>query len=78
MAGEPDRGGSGGGAGVAWSVLGTLIAGLVAWGGIGYLIDRLTGLRAVFLPIGLLVGAAGALWLILIRYGRNRDEGDRG
>ena len=78
MAGKPDRGGDSGGAGVAWSVLGTLIAGLVAWGGVGYLLDRLLGFRALFLPIGLLVGAAGALWLIVIKYGRTRDEGDHG
>ena len=78
MAGQPDRGEGSGGAGVAWSVLGTLIAGLVAWGGIGYLLDRLLGFRALFLPIGLLVGAAGALWLIVIKYGRTRDEGDHG
>lgn len=70
MAGEPGGGGGRGDAGVAWTVLGLLIAGLVVWGGVGYLLDRWLGLHALFLPIGLLVGAAGAIWLILIRLGR--------
>ena len=74
MAGKPDRGGDRGDAGVAWSVLGLLLAGLAAWGGVGYLLDRWLGFRALFLPIGLLVGAAGAIWLIILRYGRSDDE----
>jgi F0F1-type ATP synthase assembly protein I len=74
MAGEPGGGGDRGDAGVAWSVLGLLLSGLAVWGGVGYLLDRWLGFHALFLPIGLLVGAGGALWLILIRYGRN-DHG---
>jgi hypothetical protein len=74
MAGEPGSGGDRGDAGVAWSVLGLLLGGLAAWGGVGYLLDRWLGFRGLFLPIGLLVGVAGAIWLILIRYGRN-DHG---
>ena len=70
MAGEPDRG-DWGGAGIGWSALATLLGGLLAWGGIGHLLDRLFGFHALFLPIGLVVGAVGATWLVVVRYGRN-------
>ena len=73
MAAKPDGGGWGD-QGAPYTVLGLLVGGLVAWGGIGFLLDRLFGFRALFLPIGLLLGMAGALWLILLRYGKNRDD----
>jgi hypothetical protein len=72
MAGRPG-GGDWGDPGAAYVVIGLLLGGLLVWGGIGFLLDRLFGFRALFLPIGLLVGAAGAIWLILLRYGRSRD-----
>jgi ATP synthase protein I len=59
------------GTGEAWAVLGTLISGILAWGGIGYLIDRLLGLHWLFLPIGMVVGVGGAIYLVYLRYGRN-------
>jgi F0F1-type ATP synthase assembly protein I len=57
------------GAGAGWAVLGTLIAGMLVWGGIGWLVDRWLSTRA-FLPIGLIVGVAGAIYLIVVKYGR--------
>jgi F0F1-type ATP synthase assembly protein I len=74
MADRPDgpEGWDSGGLGAAWSVLGTLIAGLVAWGAIGFGLDRAFGFTAVFLPIGLILGAVGASWLVIVRYGRDR------
>ena len=72
MAGEPGGGGSwGGGDGIAWSIIGTLLAGVLVWGGIGYLLDRWTGMHGLFTVIGMLLGAAGAFYLIYVRYGRN-------
>ena len=59
-----------GGYGTAWSIIGTLIAGLAVWGAIGFGIDRLTGFHALFLPIGLVVGAVGGVYLVVVRYGR--------
>jgi F0F1-type ATP synthase assembly protein I len=71
MAGGRDPlGDAGDGYGTAWSIIGTLLAGLAVWGGIGFLIDRLTGLHAVFLSIGLVVGAVGGVYLVIVRYGR--------
>ncbi|HEY1330479.1 MAG TPA: AtpZ/AtpI family protein [Actinomycetota bacterium] len=69
MAGDPDRGDD---SGIAWSVIGTLVAGVLVWGGVGYLIDRMAGTTGVFLPIGLIVGFAAAMYLVIVRYGKDR------
>ena len=71
MAREPGRGGPSGGEGVAWSIIGTLLAGILVWGGIGYLLDRWIGLHGVCTAIGMVIGASGAFYLIYVRYGRN-------
>jgi F0F1-type ATP synthase assembly protein I len=64
----PPKEPSGPGADVVWSILGTLIAGVLAWGGIGWLLDRWLGTRFL-VAIGVLVGAAGAFYLIIRRHG---------
>jgi F0F1-type ATP synthase assembly protein I len=61
--GRPDRGSD-----VVWSILGTLVAGVLAWGGIGWLLDRWLG-TGYLVAVGILVGAAGAFYLIIRRYG---------
>lgn len=55
---------------MAWSIIGILLAGVIAWGGIGWLVDRWLGTN-LFLPIGILVGAAGAFYLVVRRYGQS-------
>lgn len=60
--------------GIAWAVTGTLIAGIGVWGGVGYLLDRLLGLRWLFLPIGMVVGVAGGIYLVYVRYGRQNGD----
>jgi len=60
--------GSPGGGDVVWSILGTLVAGVLAWGGIGWLLDRWLG-TGFLVAVGILVGAAGAFYLIIKRYG---------
>ncbi|HEX6263528.1 MAG TPA: hypothetical protein VF097_11850 [Actinomycetota bacterium] len=62
------------GFGEAWAVTATLIAGMVAWGGIGYLLDLWLGFRWLFLPIGAVVGMGGGIYLVYIRYGREDRE----
>ncbi len=59
--------------GTAWAVTGTLLAGIVTWGGIGLLVDWLLGFRWLFLPIGMVLGAGGSIYLVMKRYGS--DEG---
>jgi F0F1-type ATP synthase assembly protein I len=77
MAG-PDNAWSG--YGTAWAITGTLLAGLAAWGGIGYLVDRLVDTYPLFTAIGLILGIAGAIYLVYLRYGREEppDERDSG
>jgi ATP synthase protein I len=66
---QPEKpGGPGGGGDIVWSILGTLVAGVLAWGGIGWLLDRWLG-TSYLVAVGILVGAAGAFYLIIRRYG---------
>jgi ATP synthase protein I len=58
----------GGGGDIVWSILGTLVAGVLAWGAIGWLLDRWLGTEFL-VAVGILVGAAGAFYLIIRRYG---------
>jgi F0F1-type ATP synthase assembly protein I len=57
-----------GGSDIVWSIIGTLVAGVLAWGGIGWLLDRWLGTEYL-VAVGILVGAAGAFYLIIKRYG---------
>lgn len=63
------------GMGVAWGITSTMIGGIAALGGLGYLVDRLIGTERVFLPIGFVLGAAGAVYSIWLRYGRGERGG---
>lgn len=62
------------GFGEAWAVTSTLIAGMAAWAGIGYLFDLWLGFRWLFLPIGMVVGMGGGIYLVYIRHGREDRE----
>ena len=64
----PEREPSGRGAEMVWSIIGTLVAGVLAWGGIGWLLDRWLGTRFL-VAVGVLVGMAGAFYLIIKRHG---------
>jgi ATP synthase protein I len=77
MTGRTDRGEAWRGVDMAWGVIATLLGGLLAWGGLGYVVDRLLGLHWLFLPIGMVTGMAGAIYLVYVRFGRE-EHGDRG
>jgi F0F1-type ATP synthase assembly protein I len=64
----PEQEPSGRGAEMVWSIIGTLVAGVLAWGGIGWLLDRWLGTRYL-VAVGILLGMAGAFYLIIKRYG---------
>jgi F0F1-type ATP synthase assembly protein I len=64
----PQKEPPGRGADVVWSIIGTLVAGVLAWGGIGWLLDRWLGTRYL-VAVGIIVGMAGAFYLIMKRYG---------
>jgi F0F1-type ATP synthase assembly protein I len=63
---SPARQGSG--AETGYAVIGTLISGLVVWGGAGWLLDRWLDTR-VFAPVGIILGMAVAIYLVVKRYG---------
>lgn len=60
---------------VAWSALGSLLAGPVVWGGVGSLVDRLLGTAPLGLAIGAVVGSLAGFWIVYLRFGRD-DGGD--
>lgn len=53
-------------AGTGWAVLGTLISGMVVWGGIGWLVGHLVGWPAL-MPVGALVGLVCGVYLVYAR-----------
>jgi F0F1-type ATP synthase assembly protein I len=62
---KPDPGSNAG-----WSALGTLLGGLLVWGGIGWLLDRWLGIpNQLGLLVGMMIGIAGALYLVMKRFG---------
>jgi ATP synthase protein I len=69
------RGDAWAGMGTGWAITSMLISGMLAWGGIGYLADLLFGTYHVFMPIGILLGGGGGVYLVYLRYGtESRDQ----
>ncbi|MEC3894941.1 MULTISPECIES: AtpZ/AtpI family protein [Nocardiopsis] len=50
-----------------WALFSTLLSGVLVWSAIGWGADRLLGFQALFLPIGAVLGMAGAIYLIVTR-----------
>jgi F0F1-type ATP synthase assembly protein I len=59
---------------VAWTVMNNLIAGLLLYGGLGFLIGYLWGNASVGLAIGAVFGLVASTYLIFFRL-RNLDGG---
>ncbi|NYE49459.1 ATP synthase protein I [Spinactinospora alkalitolerans] len=53
------------------TVVSYLLGGLAFWGGVGWLADWAFGFTTLFLPIGLILGLVGAIYLIVTQYGRS-------
>lgn len=53
----------------AWNAFSYVLAGMLLWGGIGWLAGRALRLPAL-VGVGLMVGTAGGLALVWLRYGR--------
>jgi F0F1-type ATP synthase assembly protein I len=53
---------------MGWGITGTLLSGIVVWGGVGLLLDRWWGTRFVAL-IGVLLGLTAAIYLVVVKYG---------
>jgi len=67
---QEDNGGSGQNANDGWALFSYLIAGMAVYGGIGWVVARWTH-TALYFPLGMLVGLALAIVLIIFRYGRS-------
>jgi hypothetical protein len=65
--------------GVGWAIASTIIAGIAAVGGIGYLVDWLVGTeKHVFTGIGFLIGGFGGMYAVYLRWGRGKGDGEGG
>ena len=62
------------GMGIGWAITSTLIAGMLVFGFIGFVVDRLTGTNRIFTGIGIIVGAALGVYHVYARYGRGDRE----
>ena len=58
----------GSGAETGYAVIGTLISGMAVWGGAGWLLDQWWDTR-VFFPVGVILGMAVAIYLVVARFG---------
>lgn len=61
--------------GTGWNVFSYLIAGMLAYGGIGWAIGHFTRISLLF-PIGMLVGLAISIGWIIYWYGRPHEQGN--
>ncbi len=75
--GRPDTGSSAG-LGTGWEVVSYLVSGMLAYGGIGWLIGRAVHIQLLF-PVGMAVGLAIALGWVIYRngYRNGRAGGNR-
>jgi F0F1-type ATP synthase assembly protein I len=74
MAGQPNRTDAWNGVSTGWVITGEMLAALLVWGGVGYLIDRLAwGEARVFTPIGMVLGAVLGIYLLWLRFVREPD-----
>jgi F0F1-type ATP synthase assembly protein I len=55
------------GADEGWAVLGSLISGLVLFGGLGWLLDQWWGTR-VMAPLGAVIGLALGIYAVVVRH----------
>lgn len=61
--------------GTGYTIFSYLIAGMLAYGGIGWLIGHFTHVSLLF-PVGMLIGLAISVGWIIYRYGRPHELGN--
>ena len=57
---------------VGWTVFSYLLAGMAAYGGIGWLVGRAVHVPLLF-PLGMLVGLGISIGYIIYRFGRHQE-----
>jgi ATP synthase protein I len=63
---------------LGWTIASYPIAGLIAYGAIGWLLARVTHVQLLF-PLGMVLGIAISVWYVIYRYGRQgagQPQGD--
>ena len=64
------------GMGIGWAVTSTLVGGILVWGSLGYLADRLLGLNSrILTAVGIVLGAGAAIYLVYLRFGKGEGNG---
>ncbi|MFC7545859.1 hypothetical protein [Plantactinospora sp. GCM10030261] len=56
-------------AGAGWTALAYLIGGLAVWGFIGWLVDQWLDTGGIATGVGIVLGAAGGVYLVIRRLG---------
>jgi F0F1-type ATP synthase assembly protein I len=56
------------GADVGWGITGTMLSGIIVWGGAGWLLDRWLETR-FFILVGTILGLTVAIYLVVVKYG---------
>ncbi len=67
-----NRDGGWGGMGTGFTIVSTILAGMLVWGGAGFLIDRLLWSSRALTGLGIVLGAAGGGYIVYLRYGKER------
>jgi len=62
---------------VAWSALGSLLAGPLVWGGVGYLLDQWLGTGRLLTALGVVGGSVTAFYIVYLRFGRDGEPSPR-
>ncbi|WP_242471241.1 MULTISPECIES: AtpZ/AtpI family protein [unclassified Blastococcus] len=53
---------------MGWGITGTMLSGMLVWGGVGWLLDRWWETR-VFTLVGVILGLGVAIYLVVVKYG---------
>jgi ATP synthase protein I len=62
------------GMGIGWAITSTLVAGIAFVGGLGYVLDRLLDTGSGFTALGIVLGAASAIYIVYLRYGKETSD----
>jgi ATP synthase protein I len=57
------------GANLGWTALGYLLAGMAVWGFLGWLVDRWLETDGIATGVGVVIGTAGGIYLVVRRLG---------
>ena len=53
---------------MGWNITGTMLSGIIVWGGVGWVLDRWLETR-IFTLVGTIFGLTVAIYLIVVKYG---------